>query len=175
MLDAVAGAIARSIFKTKAQLVAKTPLAAGIEAPDPDDKNPVLPVHPGVAAYLNSGEQSFFDEFQKYFYLGGMALSIVGSAIALVAGRLNRKKSESDLRQIDRLVELADKALVARAGELKALEEELNIIIAWFVKGEASGTADATAFSIAIAHARHAIEEAARAAAPNANGPFASE
>ena len=115
MLDVVAGAIARSIFTTKAQLVAKTPLASQIEAPDPDDKNPVLPVHPGVAAYLSSGEQSFFDEFQKYFYLGGIALSLAGSAIALLVGRLNRKKSESDLRQIDRLIELADKALTAQA------------------------------------------------------------
>jgi hypothetical protein len=160
MLDAMAGAIARSIFKTKAQLVAKTPLASQIEAPDPDDKNPVLPVHPGVVAYLSSGEQSLFDEFQQYFYLGGMVLSMAGSAIALVFGRLNRKKSESDLRQIDRLIELADKALVAQASsELKALEEELNKIIAWFVKGQASGTADSTAFSIAIAHAQRAIEK----------------
>ena len=159
MLDAVAGAIARSLFKTKAQLVAKTPLASQIEAPDPDDKNPVLPVHPGVASYLNSGEQSFFDEFQQYFYLGGMVLSMAGSAIALLVGRFNRKKSESDLRQIDRLIELADKALAAQASELKPLEEELNGIIAWFVKGQASGTADSAAFSIAITHAQHAIEK----------------
>jgi NMT1-like family len=155
MLDVVAGAIARSIFKTKAQLIAKTPLAGQIEAPDPDDKNPVLPVHPGVVAYLNSGEQSFFDKFQQYFYLGGMVLSMAGSVVALLIGRLNRKKSESDLRQIDRLIELADKALTAQASsELKALEEELNGIIAWFVKGQASGTADSTAFSVAIAHAQ---------------------
>jgi hypothetical protein len=159
MLDALVEAIARSIFKTEAQLVVKTPLASQIEAPDPDDKNPVLPVHPGVVAYLNSGEQRFFDEFQKYFYLGGIALSMAGSAIALLVGRLNRKKSESDLRQINRLIELADKALVAQASELKALEKELNEIIAWFVKGQASGTADSTAFSVAIAHARHAIEK----------------
>jgi hypothetical protein len=159
MLDAVAGVIARSLFKTKAQLVAKTPLASQIEAPDPDDKNPVLPVHPGVASYLNSGEQSFFDEFQQYFYLGGMLLSMGGSAIALLVGRLNRKKSESDLQQIDRLIELADKALTAQASELKALEDELNAIIVWFVKGQASGTADSAAFTIAIAHAQHAIEK----------------
>ena len=160
MFDAVAGAIVRSIFKTKAALMAKTPLASQIEAPDPDDKNPVLPVHPGVAAYLNSGEQSFFDEFQQYIYLGGMALSLAGSAIALFIGRFNRKRSESDLRQIDRLIELADKALAAQtAPELKTLEEELNKIIAWFVKGQASGTADSTAFSIAISHAQHAIEK----------------
>jgi len=152
--------IARSLFKTKAQLVAKTPLASQIEAPDPDDKNPVLPVHPGVASYLNSGEQSFFDEFQQYFYLGGMLLSMAGSAIALLVGRFNRQKSESDLRQIDRLIELADKALVAQASsELNALEEDLNKIIAWFVKGQASGTADSAAFSIAITHAQHAIEK----------------
>jgi hypothetical protein len=155
MLDVVVGAIARSIFKTKAQLIAKTPLASQIEAPDPADKNPVLPVHPGVAAYLNSGEQSFFDKFQQYFYLGGMVLSMAGSVVALLIGRLNRKKSKSDLRQIDRLIELADKALTAQASsELKALEEELNGIIAWFVKGQASGTADSTAFSVAIAHAQ---------------------
>ena len=159
MLDAVAGAIARSLFKTKALLVAKTPLASQIEAPDPDDKNPVLPVHPGVASYLNSGEQSFFDEFQQYFYLGGMVLSMAGSGVALLVGRLRRKKSESDLRQIDRLIELADKALIAQASELKALEEELNGIIAWFVKGQASGTADSAAFTIAITHAQHAIEK----------------
>jgi TRAP transporter TAXI family solute receptor len=159
MFDVVAGAIARAIFKTKAQLVAKTPLASQIEAPDPDDKNPVLPVHPGVVSYLNSGEQSFFDEFQKYFYLGGMVVSVAGSVIALLLRRLNRKRSESDLRQINRLIDLADKALAAQASELKALEQELNGFIAWFVKGQASGTTDSTAFSIAIAHARHAIEK----------------
>jgi hypothetical protein len=71
--------------------------------------------------------------------------------------RLPRKKS--DLRQINRLIELTDKTLVAQASELKALEEELNGIIAWFVKGQASGTADSPAFSIAIAHAQHAIEK----------------
>jgi hypothetical protein len=84
---------------------------------------------------------------------------VAGSAIALLVGRLNRKKSESDLRQIDRLIELADKALAAQASELKALEGELNRIIAWFVKRQASAAADSTAFSVAIAHAQHAIEK----------------
>jgi hypothetical protein len=88
-----------------------------------------------------------------------MVLSMAGSGVALLVGRLRRKKSESDLRQIDRLIDLADKALIAQASELKALEEELNGIIAWFVKGQASGTADSAAFTIAITHAQHAIEK----------------
>ena len=41
MLNAVAGALARSILKTKAKLMALTPLANQIEAPDPDEKNPI--------------------------------------------------------------------------------------------------------------------------------------
>lgn len=159
MLDAVAGAIVRSILTTKTQLMAKTPLANQIEAPDPDDKNPILPVHPGVAAYLNNGEQSFFDAFQQYLYFGGMALSLAGSAIALLIGRFNRKKSESDLAQIDHLIAIADKALSAQSlPELQTMDEELNGIVAWFVKGQGAGAADSTAFSVAIDHARRAIQ-----------------
>jgi hypothetical protein len=88
-----------------------------------------------------------------------------GSLLESIIGHLNRKKSESDLRQIDRLIELADKALAAQASELKALEEELNGIIAWFVKGQASTAADSTAFSVAIAHAHRKTTRGAPARA----------
>ncbi|MGA2636671.1 TAXI family TRAP transporter solute-binding subunit [Methylocella sp.] len=158
MLDIVAGAIAQSLFTAKAKLMQSTPLAAQIEAPDPDDKNPVLPVHPGVAAYLNNGQQSFFDEFQSYFYMGGLALSTLGSLAAVVVGRLNRRKSQEELSRIDRLIGLADQALRARRlPEIEALEEELNGIVGWFVKNGGGG--DGSAFSVAIAHARYAIDK----------------
>jgi hypothetical protein len=138
-----------------------TPLAAQIEAPDPDDKNPVLPVHPGVAAYLNSGQQSFFDEFQSYFYVGGLALSTLGSLVAVVLGRLNKRKSQEELSRIDRLIGLADQALRARRlPEIEALEEELSGIVGWFVKNGGGG--DGSAFSVAIAHARYAIDKQRR-------------
>jgi TRAP-type uncharacterized transport system substrate-binding protein len=158
MLDIVAGAIAQSLFTAKTKLMQSTPLAAQIEAPDPDDKNPVLPVHPGVAAYLNNGQQSFFDEFQSYFYMGGLALSTLGSLVAVVLGRLNRRKSQEELSRIDRLIGLADQALRARRlPEIEALEEELNGIVGWFVKNGGGG--DGGAFSVAIAHARYAIDK----------------
>ena len=85
MLNVVAGAITRSVLKTKARLMALTPLADQIEAPDPDEKNPILPVHPGVAAYLASGDQSFFDELQTYLYVIGVPLSVIGSGVAIVS------------------------------------------------------------------------------------------
>ncbi|WP_295448768.1 TAXI family TRAP transporter solute-binding subunit [uncultured Thiodictyon sp.] len=159
MLNAVAGAIARSLLKTKAQLMAKTPLASQIEAPDPDEGNPLLPVHPGVASYLSSGEQSFFEEFQQYFYVGGMALSLIGSAITVFLGRLRSNRSAAALRQIDRLIAIADKALSTQAiADLKPLDDELNEIVAWCVHGRAAEGNDSAAFSIAIDHARRAIQ-----------------
>ncbi|WP_395664539.1 TAXI family TRAP transporter solute-binding subunit [Methylocella sp.] len=158
MPDAVAGAIARSLFRTKARLEAMTPLAAQIEAPDPDAKNPVLPVHPGVASYLNEGDQSFFDEIQQYLYLGGLGLSIAGSLAAVLVSSLNRRKSLGERRQIDRLLQLADDALSAQEEDLKTLETDLKGVVAWFVTTQSVDASNAAAFEIAISHARHAID-----------------
>lgn len=159
MFDIVAGAIAQSLFTAKARLMQVTPLAAQIEAPDTDEKNPVLPIHPGVAAYLNNGEQSFFDEFQSYFYIGGMALSAIGSLVAILIGRLGRRKSNEELTEIDRLIGLADRALRARElAEIEPLEAELNGIVGRFVKRNAGG-GENSAFAVAIAHARYAIDK----------------
>lgn len=64
MLNLHAGAIARAILTAKGKLVEANPQASSIEAPDPDKSTAVLPIHPGVAQYLSSGEQSFLDEAQ---------------------------------------------------------------------------------------------------------------
>ncbi len=158
MFDIVAGAIAQAIFTAKTRLMQLTPVAAQIEAPDPDDKNPVLPVHPGVAAYLNNGEQSFFDEFQQYIYMGAMGLSAVGSVTALVIGQLSRRKSRAELMKMDELIGIADRALKTRSSaEIDALEATLNDLVGWFVKKHAAG-GENSSFSVAIAHARYAIE-----------------
>jgi hypothetical protein len=37
------------------------------------------------------------------------------------------------------------------------LNEELNGIVAWFVKGQAAGTTETAAFSVAIEHANRTI------------------
>ncbi|MFL5134215.1 MAG: TAXI family TRAP transporter solute-binding subunit [Microvirga sp.] len=160
MPNVIAGAIGRSVFTTKSQFMAKTPLANQIEAPDPDDKNPILPVHPGVAAYLNSGDQSFFDQFQQYFYLGGIVLSLVGSVVAVVAGYLGRRRSADDWRPIRRLIEIADQAVEAQTPRLTTLEGEVRALVS-SVLGSQAHAADAdrlSAFSTALAHARHVIE-----------------
>jgi TRAP-type uncharacterized transport system substrate-binding protein len=156
MLNLVAGAIGQSIFTNKAKLISLTPLASQIEAPDPDDKNPALPVHPGVANYLNSGEQSFFDEFQEYFYIGGMALSILGSVATLMIGRVRRARSKQDQKKIARLIGIAELAQRADEAELGGLEAELHRIISTTVMAETSAE-ETSLVSLAIEHARHVI------------------
>jgi len=102
MLDVVAGAMIRSILKAKSRLMAVTPLASQIEAPSTDDENPLLPVHPGVTAYLTSGDQSFFDEFQQYFYYVGIPLSIIASMTAVIAEFWRNRRLEADQQRIAR-------------------------------------------------------------------------
>jgi TRAP-type uncharacterized transport system substrate-binding protein len=161
MLDAVAGLLARSILKTKARLMQLTPTANQIEAPDPNESNPVLPPHPGVANYLASGDQSFFDEIQGYIYIVGVPLSLLGSVVAIISGLLANRRLIEDQRQIFRLLMIAEEASEARAVDLAALEKEFKGIVAKCVGEIAEGTsgADQAAVSLAIEHARRAIEE----------------
>lgn len=158
MLNIVAGAIGRTIFRLKARLVAETPFANQIEVPDPDDKNPILPVHPGVAAYINSGEQSLLDEFSEYFYIAGMILGVIGSGFALALGRMIRRKSNDSQKRIMRLIEIADQAAEAQPSALDALEQEYRQILGSILTEEGAGEKGANIFSIALAHTRHAID-----------------
>jgi TRAP-type uncharacterized transport system substrate-binding protein len=165
MLNAVAGALVRSILKTKAKLVALTPLANQIEAPDPDEKNPILPIHPGVAAYLASGDQSFFDAFQTYFYVIGILLSVIGSAAALVAGLVSNRKLQNDQEKIFRLLTIGNEASNASPSELEALQQEFKTILETCVGKLADGSSETgqAAVSLAVDHARRSIVERRRA------------
>jgi len=161
MLNAVAGVLARSILKTKAKLMALTPMASQIEAPDPDEKNPILPIHPGVAAYLSSGDQSFFDAFQTYLYVIGIPLSVIGSAIALISGLVSNRKLRKDQEKIFRLLTIGDEASNASPSELEALQREFKTILETCVGKLAEGSSETgqAAVSLAVDHARRSIEE----------------
>src|SRR5205085_11330233 len=97
--------------------------------PDPDAKGSILPIHPGVAAYLSSGDESFFEQSQKYFYLGGLALSVAGSLLAAASSYWNRRKSDEDWRPIARVIRIADEALGADTLQFEALEREFQALV----------------------------------------------
>jgi TRAP-type uncharacterized transport system substrate-binding protein len=165
MLNVVAGLIGMSILKTKEKLMKTLPVVTQIEAPDTDSTSPVLPVHPGVAAYLTSGDQSFFDSLQQYLYIVGIPLSILGSLGAVVFGRVTQKKALVDQQQVYRLLVLAEAARTADSTELAKLEEELDAIVAACVNKVAEGASDASQLPIsalAIDHTRRSIDRRRR-------------
>ncbi len=157
MLNAVAGAIGQSLFTARGKLLATTPAAAGIEAPDPDDQNPILPVHPGVAAYLNDGENSFFEDFQNYFYTGGIILSLLASLGAMIMGLLRRSDTAAERRTIAHLIEIAEKARHAGPEELEDLADDLHQTVTDVVQGKVGGESLPTA-NLAAQHARNVID-----------------
>jgi TRAP-type uncharacterized transport system substrate-binding protein len=160
MPNIVAGALARSILKAKSRLMAVTPLANQIEAPDPDNENPLFPIHPGVAAYLSTGDQSFFDQFQQYFYYIGIPLSIMASMVALLVGLLKNRRLEEDQQRIFRLLVIADQGMKSSISELEPLEQELHTIVTSCVNRLTNrpSAADQFPVSLAIEHARRSIE-----------------
>ncbi len=126
-----------------------------------DAQNPLLPVHPGVAAYLASGDQSFFDLLQQYFYIVGIPLSLLGSLIAVLIGLWNNRRLVEDQNCVFRLLSLADEALAADGAGLARIENEFREIVADCVNKLAEGEAGPDRYpvsSLAIDHARRSIE-----------------
>ena len=161
MLNIEAEAIGRAIFRSKGKLMAVTPLANQIEAPDPEDKNPVLPVHPGVAAYLSTGDQSFYDTLQQYFYIVAVPLSVLGSTFAVILGLWKNRRLEEDQQRIFRLLVISDEALKADEAQLETLEAEFRSLVSSCVSKLASGALGSDSvpvMSLAIDHARRTIE-----------------
>ena len=77
--------------------------AAQIETPDVNDQNPLLPIHPGFAAYLSNGDQSFFDQAQRYLYIFGIPLSVGASLLTLLVSTLNARGVRKDREAMQRL------------------------------------------------------------------------
>jgi TRAP-type uncharacterized transport system substrate-binding protein len=157
MLSAVAGAIGQAIFTSKPRLLAATPLASGIEAPDPDEHNAILPIHPGISNYLTNGTESFFDEFQAYFYIFGFAIGMIASLWTLLLGYLSRSGLAAERKTVTHLIEIADRARKATPPELQELENELHKTVSDMVRLRISPEVQSTA-ALAASHARHMID-----------------
>ena len=156
MLNLVAGAIGRSLLTSKPKLAALTPLANQIAAPDPDAKNPILPIHPGVANYLNNGEQSFLDEIQGYFYLAAAVVSILGSAATVIMGRMKTRRMRQEQKRTGQLIQIADQAHGADAEKLETLDRSLHHLIDEALASAGNAGGEST-MALAINHARYSI------------------
>lgn len=110
-------AFTRQLFAVRQQLVTEFPLAAKIETPD-TDKDAVIPVHPGAAAFVDGEEKTFLDKYSDYIWWSLMALSAMGSIGAWFAGYLKKDERDNNSHLRERLLDM-----IATARRCETTEE----------------------------------------------------
>ncbi|WP_439395711.1 TAXI family TRAP transporter solute-binding subunit [Bradyrhizobium sp. PMVTL-01] len=127
--DTTIAAFTRQLFAVRQQLVTEFPLAAKIETPD-TDKDAVIPVHPGAAAFVDGEEKTFLDRYSDYIWWGLMALSAMGSIGAWFAGYLKKDERDNNSHLRERLLDMIAAARKSETtDELDQMQAEADEIL----------------------------------------------
>jgi TRAP transporter TAXI family solute receptor len=160
--DATIAAFTRQLFAARKPLMAEFPMAAKIETPD-TDKDAVIPVHPGAAAFVDGEEKTFLDRYSDYIWWGLMALSAMGSAGAWFAGYLKKGERNTNASQREHLLDMLVQA--RRSDSIEELDrmqaEADDILRSTLLCFEHGAIAEGalTAFNIALDQFHHAVAD----------------
>ncbi|CAN5475278.1 TAXI family TRAP transporter solute-binding subunit [soil metagenome] len=160
--DATVDAFTRQLFAARQSIVAEFPRAAKIETPD-TDKDAVLPVHPGAAAYVDGEEKTFLDRYSDYIWWSLMSLSAMGSLGAWFASYMKRDERQANTSQRDRLLDMLAVARHSDSPEqLDQMQAEADSILRDALNCFESGAieeATLTAFNIALEQFHNAVAD----------------
>ena len=127
--EATVAAFTRQLFAVRQQLVSEFPLAAKLETPD-TDKDAVIPVHPGAAAFVDGEEKTFLDKYSDYIWWTLMALSAMGSVGAWLAGYLKKDERDNNSHLRERLMDMIVAARKSETTEeLDQMQSEADEIL----------------------------------------------
>jgi hypothetical protein len=132
-----------------------------METPDVDEASAFL-VHPGVRAYVNGEQRSWFDKYSDYIYLGLFLGSGLGSVAAGMFGWMRGSSTPVRPPLPRQRIELVFDAVrdAKTAVQLDAAEREaddlLRSVFALGVDGKLSGEAIAS-FNLAMSDLRSRI------------------
>lgn len=107
--DGLIGDLTRELLSLRTTLAPEVPSVQGLEAPN-TDKDAPLPVHKGAAAYIDGEQETFFDRYGDFFYIGVMGLSVLGSAGAALWSRRTGHRRAMAMDGIGTLMGLLQKA-----------------------------------------------------------------
>jgi TRAP transporter TAXI family solute receptor len=151
--ETTVAAFTRQLFAVRQQLMTEFPLAAKIETPD-TDKDAVIPVHPGAAAYVDGEEKTFLDKYSDYIWWSLMALSAMGSVGAWFAGYLKKDERDNNSHLRERLLDMISAARRADlVDELDHMQSEADEILRDTLRCYDDGAIEEgalTAFNIAL-------------------------
>ncbi len=155
-------AFTRQLFAIRRTMMSQLPLAATIETPD-TDKDAVIPVHPGAAAYVDGEEKSFLDRYSDYIWWTLMGLSAMGSAGAWFASYLKKDERNTNSSLRERLLDMLATARHSNSvDELDEMQAEADSILrdtlTCFERG-AIEEGTLTAFNIALEQFHNAVAD----------------
>jgi TRAP-type uncharacterized transport system substrate-binding protein len=135
-----AGELARIIYENKADLALDDGFASRIE-PAETDKDALVIAHPGAAEYINDDTKSFMDRYSDLLYLGGAALSIIGSIFAGIYTRITRLAPAKAGELATAILDIGERTGHAHTmDQLEALQDELETVLRGAVAGLRDGT-----------------------------------
>lgn len=153
---------AQFLYGARQTLTGDVPAPFKIEAPS-TDKDAILPVHPGAAAYIDGNRKTFFDRYNDLLYWGVILLSFCGSASAGLAGYLRAGKRAHRSEVFEHLIELMQAARIAETTQaLDALQAEADHILASTIREAEHNAMEEralAAFTLALDQARLAISD----------------
>jgi len=160
--EATVAAFTRQLFAIRQAVMAEFPLAAKIETPD-TDKDAVIPVHPGAAAYVDGEEKTFLDRYSDFIWWGLMGLSAMGSAGAWFAGYLKKDERSNNSSLRERLLEMLGAARRSDSTEeLDQMQTEADDILRDTLQCFEHGAIEEgalTAFNIALEQFHNAVAD----------------
>ena len=160
--DSVVGAFTRQLFAARLALMSEFPLSAKIETPD-TDKDAVIAVHPGAAAFVDGEEKSFMDRYSDYIWFALIGLSGMGSAGAWLASYLRRDERTNNMNLRGRLLDML--GIARKSGslhELDAMQDEADAILRETLTCYENGAIEQgslTAFNIALEQFHNAVAD----------------
>lgn len=128
--EAAAAELTRLLLTQRATLAVEVPAMQGIEVPS-TARDAALPVHAGAAAYIDGNERTFFDRYGDWFYLGVMAVSLLGSVAAALLSQASSARRRNAMAGLTRLVQMIREVRETQdMAHVDALEREADTILA---------------------------------------------
>lgn len=160
--ESIVSELTRLLVTLRPQVVREAPQANQIDLPSTEDRAARLPTHPGAVAYIDGETKTFFERYGDYIWLGILAPSLLGSAIAALFSILMRDRETVGPEQRMRdLVTIMDQVRVAPdETSLDAIEDEADIVIGDLLRistGRRGDTAQVSAAALLVSEFRHAL------------------
>jgi TRAP transporter TAXI family solute receptor len=122
--------LAKALYDARSALQTEVRSSYQIEAPD-TERDSAIPTHPGAAAFIDGEQQTFFERYGDWMYLGIMGFSLVGSVLAAMWSSSASQRRRDAMMGLDRLIELLAKTRLAHTGpDLSGIETEADEILA---------------------------------------------